>query len=319
MNLRIRPLRRRIRSCVALSVLPIGFLFAQAPQRPRILGIAHITFYAHDCGKSRAYYRDFLGLQEPYALKNTDGSPSELFFKINDRQYVQIVPEREAGTDRLIDVGLETEDAEALRIYLASKAAKVPDRVHRDEIGNAVFDLTDPAGHLIEITQYMPDGKTALTNGRYMGSSQLSARMEHVGFVVTDLDPEYKFYTEVLGFRDTYRGGRVGAPVLSWINLSVPDGTDYIELMLFKGMPDVKALGSQHHLDLQVTDLGQAIAALKVKPGYGAYHLGIDTHHIAPNHRRQTNSFDPDGTRTEIMEPETLDGKPAPTSPAPAP
>jgi len=167
MNLRFRPLGRRIRSCVALALLPIGILFAQAPQRPRILGIAHITFYAHDCRESRAYYGDFLGLQEPYALKNTDGSPSKLFFKINDRQYVQIVPEREAGTDRLIDVGLETEDAEALRVYLASKAVKVPDRVHRDEIGNAVFDLTDPAGHLIEITQYLPDGKTALANGRY--------------------------------------------------------------------------------------------------------------------------------------------------------
>jgi lactoylglutathione lyase len=37
------------------------------------------------------------------------------------------------------------------------------------------------------------------------------------------------------------------------------------------------------------------------------------------NRRRQLNLFDPDGTRTELMEPVTVDGNPAPPSQAPAP
>jgi len=37
------------------------------------------------------------------------------------------------------------------------------------------------------------------------------------------------------------------------------------------------------------------------------------------NRRRQLNLFDPDGTRTELMEPRTVDGKPTPVSPAPPP
>jgi len=37
------------------------------------------------------------------------------------------------------------------------------------------------------------------------------------------------------------------------------------------------------------------------------------------NRKRQMNLFDPDGTRTELMEPRTVDGKPAVSSTAPAP
>ena len=37
------------------------------------------------------------------------------------------------------------------------------------------------------------------------------------------------------------------------------------------------------------------------------------------NRKRQINLYDPDGTRVEVMEPDTIDGKPAPNSAAPPP
>jgi hypothetical protein len=37
------------------------------------------------------------------------------------------------------------------------------------------------------------------------------------------------------------------------------------------------------------------------------------------NGKRQINCFDPDGTRVEIMESNTVDGKPVPSSPAKPP
>ena len=40
---------------------------------------------------------------------------------------------------------------------------------------------------------------------------------------------------------------------------------------------------------------------------------------VGRNGRRQINLYDPDGTRVEIMEPRTADGKPVPPSTAPAP
>ena len=37
------------------------------------------------------------------------------------------------------------------------------------------------------------------------------------------------------------------------------------------------------------------------------------------NRKRQLNLFDPDGTRSELMEPTTIDGRPTPSSTAPPP
>ena len=37
------------------------------------------------------------------------------------------------------------------------------------------------------------------------------------------------------------------------------------------------------------------------------------------NKKRQINLYDPDGTRIELMEPNTVDGQPAPSSTAPVP
>ena len=40
---------------------------------------------------------------------------------------------------------------------------------------------------------------------------------------------------------------------------------------------------------------------------------------IGTNGKRQINLYDPDGTRVEVMEPGTADGKPVPPSDAPPP
>ena len=98
-------------------------LSAQAPQRPHITGVAHISLLAHDFEKSRAFYSQFLGFQEPYTLKNPDGSTSMTFFKINDRQYIELAPEHVSGTDRLSHISLETDDIEALLKEMRDRAA----------------------------------------------------------------------------------------------------------------------------------------------------------------------------------------------------
>lgn len=304
-------------SCVAAMLFFVTCGEAQSPQRPPITGVAHIAIFAHDYEKSRAFYGAFLGFQEPYSLKNADGSPSMTFFKINERQYIELFPERKAGTDRLNHISLETTDIEALRAYLAAKGIKVPDQAHRARIGNLSFNITDPEGHTVEMVQYMPEGWTRKAEGKYLSDQEISKRMMHVGIIVTDLDAEYKFYTEVLGFKETWRGSHSGTE-LSWVNLKVPDGDDYIEFMLYKQAPGPTERGSAHHLCLQVPDVSASVAKLKSNPYYKEYGRPIDVR-VGINRKRQANLFDPDGTRTELMEPNTIDGKPAPSSSAPPP
>jgi catechol 2,3-dioxygenase-like lactoylglutathione lyase family enzyme len=302
---------------VGALLLSAAIVTAQTPPRPHILGVAHIAVFAHDYEKSRSFYGGFLGLEEPYSLKNKDGSASMTFFKINDHQYIELFPEREANSDRLNHISLETDDIEALRLYLASKGVKVPDHPQQARIGNLSFNIIDPAGHQVEMVQYMPAGKTVAAYGKYMSDTRISTHMMHVGLIVTQLDPEYKFYTDILGFKETWRGSSSGT-VLSWVNLKVPDGDDYIEFMLAKNPPDPTHRGSAHHLCLQVPDVATSVDMLKTRPYVKTYDHPIEVR-LGINRKRQANLFDPDGTRTELMEPRTIDGKPTPSSTAPPP
>jgi len=292
-------------------------LLAQDAARPRILGVAHIAIYAADYEKSRAFYRDFLGFEEPYSLANPDGTPSMTFFKINERQYIELFPETAPHTDRLNHIAIETDNAEAMRAYLASRGVAVPKQVGKGRIGNSNFNIKDPEGHTVEIVQYQPDSWTVRERGRHMPETRVSKRMMHAGIVVTALDAEMNFYTGVLGFREFWRGSSSGAQ-LSWINLKVPDGEDYIELMLYKDAPPPEGRGSAHHLCLEVSGVAASVAALEARPYRKQYERAIEPR-VGVNRKRQANLFDPDGTRTELMEPVTVDGKPAPSSQAPPP
>ena len=303
---------------IVVALGSASLLMAQSPPRPRILGVAHIAIFAKDYEKSRAFYRDFLGFQEPYSLTNSNGTPALTFFKVNERQYIELFPETSPDTDRLNHISFETDNAEAMRVYLKSRGIAVPGRVPKGRIGNSNFTVKDPDGHDVEIVQYEPDSWTARERGRHLSDQRISTRMMHVGVIVTDFERSMKFYRDILDFKEFWRGTRVGGSELSWVNMKVPDGEDYLELMLYKDAPEPTRRGSAHHLCLESPDMASSVAALEAKPYRKQYTQPIEIR-TGVNRRRQVNIFDPDGTRTELMEPFTVDGKPAPSSTAPPP
>ena len=290
---------------------------ARPPERPHILGIAHVAFHVTDIEKSRAFYKDFLGFAEPFRLDNPDGSLSLTFIKINDRQYLELFPGLEPGADRLHHVAFETDNAERMRAYLASRGVKVPDRVPKGRIGNLNFNITDPDGHTIEIVEYAPDGWSMRDKGRFLPDSRISDHLLHAGILVHNLDAAMHFYGEVLGFHEIWRGSS-GGKTLSWVNMQVPDGGDYIEFMLYRDLPPGDQRGSEHHICLRVSDVAAAQAKLETRPYRASYSHAMEPH-TGINRKRQLNLFDPDGTRSELMEPVTVDGLPAPPSRAPPP
>jgi catechol 2,3-dioxygenase-like lactoylglutathione lyase family enzyme len=301
---------------VLAAVLPL-FAADDSPKRPHITGLSHIALYVHDVEKSRAFYKDFLGFAEPFSLTNDDGSLRLTWIKINDRQTIEIFPEKETNSDRLNHIAIETDDAGAMRIYLASRNVKVPDSVSKGRIGNLNFNIFDPDGHTVEIVQYMPDGWTLREKGNFMPDSRISTRLKHVGIIVTNLDASLKFYHDVLGFQETWRGSS-NTNQLSWVNLKVPDGSDYVELMLYTELPPPDKRGGAHHMSLQVADIEKAKSGLEVRSAFTNYSHPLQIR-TGVNRKRQMNLFDPDGTRVELMEPQTVDGIPAPSSTAPPP
>jgi lactoylglutathione lyase len=185
------------------------------------------------------------------------------------------------------------------------------------KIGNANYFIKDPNGNIVEIVQYLPESWTVRERGKHLPDTRISTRMRHVGVMIGQLDASLAFYGDILGFKETWRGS-AGGKMLNWVNLRVPDGDDYIEFMLYDQMPSVDRMRTLHHICLEVADVakaGEILAARKLPEGSKPptpMKAGV-------NGRRQINYFDPDGTRVEIMEPDTFDGKPVPPSNAPPP
>lgn len=289
---------------------------AQEPKRPRITGVAHIAIFSRDVEASRKFYTALLGYEEAYKLLQPDGKLSLTFLKINDRQFIELFPEREAQSDRLNHIALEVDDAEAMRAYLAAKGFSVPAKTPKGRTGNLNFTIKDPDGHGVEFVQYLPDSDSGKTRGLHMGAG-LSDNLSHIGILVGSLDRANAFYRDILGFQETWRGSRDGK-ALSWVNMKVPDGQDYIEFMLYEQLPEPTKRGTAHHLCLFVPDIEKSKAWLAGRTAQAGYTRELEVK-TGINRRRQLNLYDPDGTRTELMEPRTVDGQPVPSSPAAPP
>jgi len=285
--------------------------------RPRILGVSHMALYVSDLQKARAFYKDFLGYEEPYTLKRDDGSDRIAFIKINEDQYIELFAESPKQDGNLNHIAFFTDSAEDMRVYLASRGIKVPEKVGTGKIGNSNFNINDPDGHTVEIVQYEPDSRTRREKGKYLPDTRISTHIAHIGVTIGALDPAIKFYHDILGFQEFWRGSSSGR-VLSWVNMRIPDGSDYLEFMLYSQPLDSRELGVKNHICLVVPDIEKAVAALKARPAQKNFARTIEIK-TGINGKRQANLFDPDGTRIELMEPNTADGKPVLSSTAPPP
>jgi catechol 2,3-dioxygenase-like lactoylglutathione lyase family enzyme len=288
-----------------------------AARRPPIIGVSHVALFVHDAAKSRAFYTNFLGFQEPFSLTNQDGSLRVTWIKINDLQSIELFPEKTAGSDRLNHFSIETSDAEAMRAYLAGRGVKVPDKVGKGRIGNLNFNISDSEGHTVEIVQYAPESWTVREKGKCLPDTRISTHMTHVGILVGELEPALSFYGGILGGKETWRGGK-DPKQLSWVNVKFPETDDYVEFMLYSELPAPDKRGKQHHPCLVVPDVEKAKALLQPRAAGSGYTRPMEIT-TGVNRKRQLNVWDPDGTRVELMEPRTVDGVPAPSSKAPPP
>ncbi|HLJ15026.1 MAG TPA: CehA/McbA family metallohydrolase, partial [Bryobacteraceae bacterium] len=269
---------------------------AAAPDRPAITGIADIAFKVSNLDAARDFYGHVLGYEEfSVSPGRTEGSPEVIYYKVNDRQYIEISPGLKDQTeDRLIHIGFETESAQRLRDYLASRGVNVPAKVTEDVCGNLSFTVKDPGGHAVEFIQYLPDSIQGRNSGNFMPDTRLSDHILHVGIHVTNTPNADRFYEDILGFRLLWEGGPQANPK-AWISYLVPDGSDWVEYMT-SANPNPKQLGGMHHVCLQVTDI-QTPYETALARGYTPPNRPL----VARDGRWLENFYDPDGTRTELM------------------
>ncbi|MCU1299271.1 MAG: hypothetical protein JWO91_3549 [Acidobacteriaceae bacterium] len=273
--------------------------------RPKIVGVAHIGLRTDDIAAARKFYAGVLGFQEPFSLDKPAGEGTGLlltYFKVNDHQYIEVFPElKDPKKDRLSHISFETSDAEQLRAYLASKGVKVPEKLDPMLDSNRGFEVNDPDGHVVEFVQLMPGSIHSRNFGKYLPDSRISQRIIHVGVVVKDRAASDHFYKDILGFKEIWHGGMKDNET-DWVDMRVPDGTDWLEYMLNVHNPDVHELGVMHHFALGVPS---------VKAGYetaiGRGYKGKETPQIGRDGKWQYNMYDPNFTRVELMEPKPVE------------
>jgi len=287
-----------------LSLFITQFVTAQAPKRPELIGIASVEVQVTDLKKAATFYRDMLG----YSTTTTpagSGKAAALWIKVNHRQTIIVRDGLPTGQiERFIAVGVQTTDAEAMRAYLKSKGIDVPDSLNKKEKGKLSFTIQDPDQHAITFVQYLPIAGQPATV-QYAAGKALSDRILHAGLTIRDAAAADRFYKDVLGFSEIWRGG-ANDSVTSWINMRLPESTDYLEYMLTTTTPTKQQLGSSHHIALLVPDMQKAVDALRIRTA--KYNYPAAAPRIGRNKRWQLNLYDPDGTRIELMEPFPMRG-----------
>jgi catechol 2,3-dioxygenase-like lactoylglutathione lyase family enzyme len=281
--------------------LPVLLFVALAPgwaqERPPIVGVAHIGLKTADLAAAREFYGHMLGYQEPFTLDKPTGGLMLTYFKVNDHQYIEVFPELKSATeDRLSHIAFETTNIQQLRDYLARRGVKVPEALHPGLDGNISMMLKDPDGHNVEFVEYRPGSLHTRNFGKFLPAARVSDHIIHVGITVADQTAANRFYRDTLGFAEFWHGGMTDDRT-DWVDMRVPEGTDWVEYMLNVHDPSPHTLGVMHHLALGVPSVDAGYRTVTERG------LKAEKPKIGRDGKWQLNLYDPDGTRAELMEP----------------
>ena len=229
--------------------------------RPKITGIAHISLYTEELKNAESLFKDYLGFGTAHFVKGKNGAPDMMYVKINDRQYVEFTEDKEDRLVKYLHTAYETDDVEAMRLYLRSMGVEVPEAVSvNGDLGYKSLTVRDFNRQDVEFVEYTGKGWYGKQKGKAVPPTAISSNMRHTGWICPDSDKDIDFYCRILGFTEFWRGGEKPDQI-NWIKLRLPDSGpngDYIELMLFDHDLDRTELGLYNHLDIEMDDVAAA-------------------------------------------------------------
>lgn len=185
---------------------------AAPAQTPPFNGIAHIAIRVQNIAASLAFYNK-LGFQQAFANTGRDGSVSQSFLKLNDKQFIEFYPasppnpanpqSNAQSTSSFLHLCFEASDINATHdFYVAEGLA--PISVRTAAAGNLLFTLKGPQqptfAQNIEYTQYMPTSRHTLDIGQHIGPDRVADKMTVVALAMQDPASARDFYLTKLGF-----------------------------------------------------------------------------------------------------------------------
>ncbi len=276
---------------IAATFVPAGR--GNEPERPKIYGIAGVRLYVSDIKAARLFYQGVTGTTRACDWCETR-EPSA--FRLRSGQFVLLsYVKPHEGANLLAEVSFNADHLKELEhLFKTNKIHYESDR-RTGEL--TMIRVKDPEGHALAFLDVDSPRQYRAYYPKNLQDSALDEKIIHAGFVVNDRDAMDKFYKDILGFHVYWHGG-MKEDQTNWVDMQVPDGTDWIEYML--GVPenaDKHTLGVMNHIALGVPDLKAAVSQLE-KTGVKL----TESPKIGRDGKRQLNLYDPDETRVELME-----------------
>lgn len=284
---------------------------APAPEPP-ISGLAAITFRVSDLDRARQYYQGVLGFAEAFSLADAAGRTTLVSFKVSDEQFVEVVPGLAPGAiDRQVRVVIQSSNLRQLHALYSTRGLN-PTAIAPGPDGNPVFRVMGPDGATLDFIEYVPGSQQMLARGRFLDARRLSTHLWHVGIYTKDRASVTPFYQDKLGLargRDL-PGGRGEY-------IETPSSDRNLETkwpLLDPNNPATRAqyerevMGAVQHMSIEVADMRAARDLAQERGRLSDLQVRA---HVGNNRHWLMHLFDPDGSRTEVMETALQDTLPA--------
>lgn len=282
---------KRLALLFAVLLCCSGASSSNPPKRPRILGIARVEILTSKLPAARSFYNKIVG--HPQDCNWCEELPSGTFL-VNASQAIGLSGMPSPAPSNLIEeVAFATDNVGELRSYLAAHNIPVskPDKLQEYHLS-----VVDPEGHRIGFFQKAPLAERQVQALDAAFPSKL--RIIHAGLVVRDRSAEDRFYKDILGFRVYWHGGMKDDQT-DWVDMQVPDGTDWMEYMLnVSPDADKKERGVMNHIALGVADIKSVTERLREDDLVPI----LEEPQIGRDGKWALDVYDPDGTRVEFME-----------------
>jgi catechol 2,3-dioxygenase-like lactoylglutathione lyase family enzyme len=219
---------------------------------PPLTGIAAVALRVKDIPASVDFYHK-LGFDQAFANTSPDGAVTESFIKLNDHQYIKLVPVTSADPQPgFLHVCFEASDLSALHTFYVAQGL-APSAPSATSDGNQLFTIKGPqqlkSPQPIDYTQYMPGSKQSLALGKLLGPDRVGDKMTLVALSMQNPAAARDFYIAKLGFLPT--PGRV-------YRLNLPGSSgESVEIV------PADALGAKASITLTTTNLDKSAAQLQ--------------------------------------------------------
>jgi catechol 2,3-dioxygenase-like lactoylglutathione lyase family enzyme len=220
-------------------------------------GIAHIAIRVKDIAASVAFYNK-LGYMQAFSMSRPDGTITQSFIKINDKQFIELYPINPSNPTQdkpeFLHLCFEGVDLNAIHDSYVAEGL-TPISVRKAGAGNLLFTLKGPMQFRdpqnIEYTQYMPDSMHTKDIGQHLGADRVAERMTSVSLAMQDPDAASVFYKDKLGFVPIH--GEPGAG----IGFRLPGNSGQIVEIV-----PLDPLGSKASIALETSSISKAESTL---------------------------------------------------------